>query len=178
MKHYRITIPLPPQGKGRGRAVRIGAGVRVITPAKTRNYEATVADLARAAVGDLLLEGPLGVKIWAVFPRSQELCKVYKKTGRPKHPTAWLWAHRVRIDVDNIAKTILDSLNGVAWVDDRQVADLEIHKVLTELVQTPDGWRQAAPRVEIQIVEYPPVAHYWPPAWITAAPVAMGADHG
>jgi len=33
------------------------------------------------------------------------------------------------MDVDNIAKTVLDSLNGIAWIDDRQVVTLTVSKV-------------------------------------------------
>ncbi|XZN30187.1 RusA family crossover junction endodeoxyribonuclease [Clostridium perfringens] len=35
-------------------------------------------------------------------------------------------------DVDNIAKIILDSLNGVAYKDDSQIVDLRIIKSYTE----------------------------------------------
>lgn len=31
-------------------------------------------------------------------------------------------------DIDNIAKAVLDALNGLAWVDDKQVADLYVLK--------------------------------------------------
>ncbi|WP_332834903.1 RusA family crossover junction endodeoxyribonuclease [Clostridium perfringens] len=35
-------------------------------------------------------------------------------------------------DVDNIAKIILDSLNGVAYKDDSQIVDIRIIKKYTE----------------------------------------------
>ena len=141
---------MAPKGKGRGRAVRAGKGIRVITPAKTRTYEATVVDLARAAVGELLLEGPLGVRIWCVFPRSKELAKVYK-TGEPKYSPGPIWGDRIRVDVDNLAKAILDALNNVIWVDDKQVVRLTVYKTFTALRETPEGWRQEAPRVDVTI---------------------------
>ena len=166
MKKYRISIPLPPHAKGRGRAVRFGNKTRVITPSETRNYEAIVADLASGAVGSLLLAGPLSVKIWAVFPRTKEQSRILKKTGRPKHSPDFLWATKSRQDVDNISKTILDALNGVAWLDDRQVVDLEIHKVIAEMVETADGWKSGAGRVEIQIAEYSnEIGFFEPPLW-------------
>ena len=31
-------------------------------------------------------------------------------------------------DVDNIAKAVLDALNGVIWVDDKQVVELTVKK--------------------------------------------------
>ena len=35
-------------------------------------------------------------------------------------------------DTDNIAKSILDSLNKIAYLDDKQVVDLEVHKFYNE----------------------------------------------
>ena len=35
-----------------------------------------------------------------------------------------------RVDVDNLAKFVLDSLNGIVYVDDRQVVELHVKKVL------------------------------------------------
>lgn len=41
-----------------------------------------------------------------------------------------LWRRRVRRgDVDNICKGILDSLNGLAYADDRQVVALRVRRV-------------------------------------------------
>lgn len=31
-------------------------------------------------------------------------------------------------DADNVAKIILDALNGIAYLDDKQVVDLGVHK--------------------------------------------------
>jgi crossover junction endodeoxyribonuclease RusA len=47
-------------------------------------------------------------------------------TGRYSvHIGAWFADHR-RCDIDNIAKSVLDGLNGVAWRDDSSVDRLEI----------------------------------------------------
>lgn len=47
------------------------------------------------------------------------------------------------LDADNILKVILDALNGIAWEDDKQVADIHIHKHEVK----------RGPRVEIEIFE-------------------------
>lgn len=35
-------------------------------------------------------------------------------------------------DLDNLAKTVLDALNGIAFVDDSQVVDLRLSKVYAD----------------------------------------------
>ena len=45
-------------------------------------------------------------------------------------------------DVDNILKQVNDSLNGIAYTDDRQIA--------TEIVEK---WYSDIPRIEIEIIE-------------------------
>ena len=49
----------------------------------------------------------------------------------------------VKADSDNIAKIILDSLNGLAFYDDAQVIELIVHKRYAEV-----------PKVDVQIMEY------------------------
>lgn len=39
----------------------------------------------------------------------------------------------IKPDTDNIAKSILDSLNGIAYLDDKQVTDLRIRKQYSEV---------------------------------------------
>lgn len=64
-----------------------GAGGRTLTPARTRNYEAAVGGHARAS-GVRLLGRPVRVTIECFFP------------------------DRRRRDLDNIAKAVLDGLQG------------------------------------------------------------------
>lgn len=47
----------------------------------------------------------------------------------------------VKPDLDNVSKIILDSLNKVAFDDDKSVCDLHIHK-----------WYSHEPRVEVTII--------------------------
>ena len=149
---WAFRVPLPPCGKGRGRAVRVGQSVRVVTPAKTRTYEATVADLAhRAGIGHL--EGPVRLQILAVFARPKWLAQVYKKTGLTKFPAGWLRAP-VTPDADNVAQAIMDGMRAV-WRDDKQVVRLEVGKVYAQMRQQPGGsWTQAPPCVVVRVSEY------------------------
>lgn len=41
--------------------------------------------------------------------------------------TAYLYGKR-EPDADNLAKSFLDGMNGIIWIDDRQVTDLTIRK--------------------------------------------------
>jgi len=36
------------------------------------------------------------------------------------------------MDVDNLAKSLIDGLNGIVWHDDRQVVKLSIEKVYVD----------------------------------------------
>ncbi len=86
-----------PVPKGRPRFVR----GRAITPPETRVAERRIATIARSS---------------GVRPRAghvQVMIEFYVSTG-------------VRGDIDNLAKLVLDALNGVAWVDDRQVVELDV----------------------------------------------------
>lgn len=68
--------------------------------------------------------------------------------GTPWPMDAWyrveLWVRfpdRRRRDVDNVAKAVLDSANGVLWDDDSQVVELSIRRAV-------DGDR---PRVDVVV---------------------------
>jgi len=74
----------------------------VYTPRETREYEQRVAWEAKAA-GASPIDGPVGVRIVCVA------------------------SQRNQPDLDNVAKSILDGLNGVAWDDDRQVVELHVY---------------------------------------------------
>lgn len=56
-----------------------------------------------------------------------------------------------RRDIDNVCKTVLDALNGVAWNDDSQVDEIEIRRMSPDkaapgIVVTIDERRKAAKR--------------------------------
>lgn len=57
------------------------------------------------------MEGPLRVIVWCAVKRP--------KTTKRSFPTG---------DVDNYAKAVLDSLNGVLWEDDDQITELIVRK--------------------------------------------------
>lgn len=121
-----ITIRLAgePRGKGRPRISTRHGQVRNFTPEKTRNYEAALKMAGQAVMnGSPPLEGPLAVIVIAAFavPASMSKGKRLMALSGMLHPTK-------KPDIDNIAKTF-DALNGVVWVDDKNIIRADVRKV-------------------------------------------------
>lgn len=117
-----------PRGKGRPRATTQGGFARVFTDEKTRAYEKSVGVIGRAAMkGRKPFEGPLSVSLRfrLAVPAS------YSKRVRASM-LAGETPYFGRNDVDNMAKAILDGLNGIAFADDVQVVRLWCTKVAAE----------------------------------------------
>lgn len=109
-----IHIPGDPIPKGRGRLMSSGNKRWVKTPARTELYELAVRDAALGAMGDTpALQGPLYVKIAFSLPRPASVVR--------------LWPF-VKPDLDNLAKSVLDGLNGVAFGDDAQICAMDLVK--------------------------------------------------
>lgn len=120
MGKFDFIIEGEPVGKSRPR----WSNGHVYTPRKTQEYEEKVALAYRAAGGiQFDEEDEICVVIDAYFkiPKSftggkrvAAMHKVIRPTKRP--------------DVDNVIKSILDGLNGVAYADDKQVVDVVCRK--------------------------------------------------
>ena len=128
----RLVIPGEPVAQGRPRATRQG---RVYDPETSRNYKAYVRLLASQKKGVARLSGPLSVKITAVFSIPKSKPKKFKAAALElkELPTK-------RPDVDNLAKIVCDSVNGILWDDDCQIVELSVRKIYGE-----------APRVEMEV---------------------------
>jgi Holliday junction resolvase RusA-like endonuclease len=126
-EHVVISLSGPPRGKGRGRAVSTQRGTRVFTDDKTRTYESQLrfAGLQEMA-GRAPSVHPIQVKVEARF-------QVAASWSRKKRVAALAGLIRPATtpDADNLLK-ILDALNGVVWVDDRQIVDATVHKIYSE----------------------------------------------
>lgn len=115
-----IWFEIPGQAKGKERP-RNGKGY-FYTPQNTKDYE----ELVKVCYRQKYKEPPtkeavkVGIVVWMVSAKS--LSK-RKRAELENHPPM------KKPDIDNIAKIILDGLNGVAWEDDRQVSSLEIVKL-------------------------------------------------
>ena len=60
------------------------------------------------------LDGPIGLSVLFVLPRST--AKVWKRKPMPRE-----WAPTAKADIDNLLKAIMDALNKLAWTDDRRI---------------------------------------------------------
>jgi Holliday junction resolvase RusA-like endonuclease len=119
-----FTVLGDPKGKGRPRFSRVGKFTKTYTDAKTKMYEEKIASAARLAMfPHEPLETPVGVhmEINVQIPAS------YSK----KRKQACLLGVEMpckKPDVDNVAKGILDAMNGIIYKDDVQVIRLSLRK--------------------------------------------------
>lgn len=139
MNNYiKFTVPGEPVAKGRPRFVRRGKFTSTYTPKKTADYEAKVRKYFNEfkPKNYTPIEGPVEANALCVksIPTSLSKKKKTELIGKPctKKP-----------DTDNIIKSILDPLNGIAYIDDSQVCKLSGLKIYGEV-----------PRVEIEIKPY------------------------
>lgn len=109
------------RGQGRPRLARSGHAYK---DAESRAYEQRLAQCWVEQSG-ASFDGPVKVNIsvWRHLPRS-------KPKGVTEEPDT------LKPDADNIAKAVLDALNGVAWRDDSQVVAMSVRKFPRRRVPT------------------------------------------
>lgn len=137
MKRVRFIVPGPPKGKARARTVRTRGGQAFsYTPEGTVLYENLIKTSFFQECREAFHDGePLEVHIYAFYG----IPKSVSKKKRQEMISGILWPTK-KPDIDNIAKCILDALNGVAFHDDTQVVSLHMEKHYAE-----------QPRVEVEI---------------------------
>nr|DAI75729.1 MAG TPA: Endodeoxyribonuclease RusA [Caudoviricetes sp.] len=118
-----FLIPGKPRGKERPRFN--SATKTTYTPPATVAYERTVkySYLSSTQAGERMHSGPVRVEIDAVFT-----VPTAWRVSKKKRALAGAVAPENKPDCDNIAKAILDALNGIAYKDDSQVAYLVVRK--------------------------------------------------
>lgn len=109
-------------GKDRPRMTRSG---HVYTPKATGDFEEKVRRHFRRAVhGPIVpLEGPVSVTIKAYHPIPRSAPK-FKQQAMLSGDLVPL----TKPDADNVLKLVLDALNGLAYLDDKQVTHLRYQK--------------------------------------------------
>ena len=130
----KFTVPGVPVGKGRPRFTRTG---HTYTPEKTAAYEENVRLCWKTQSGQGFAGGvALKASIIAYFP-------IPKSASKKKAAAMDGTFHTSRPDADNVAKAILDALNGYLYPDDSAVQIDRCWKFYTN----------GAPRVEVDIRE-------------------------
>ena len=126
-------IPGAPHGQARPRFSRRGFAYKL---GRDKIIESNIAALFSIAAKqaqvqvDQMHDKPIRVDIIAVFdaPASISKGKLATLTFVTKRP-----------DIDNIAKGVLDGLNGVAWKDDTQVVHMEVRKEYAHRIYVKPG---------------------------------------
>lgn len=133
-----IVIYGEPRGKQRPRFTRVADYIRTYTPKETKDYEFCIKEEYNKQCGKYFEPDiPLRAVIYAYFKIPTAFSK--KKVEMAEND---LIRPMIKCDADNIAKVILDALNGVAYYDDKFIADLRVIKKYSK-----------TPRVEFEIEE-------------------------
>ena len=143
-----FTIHGDPMGKQRPKATAIGNHARVYTPKNTIQYESKVISAYKEKYGDNVAFQEPSEEVFATIIAYFQLQKThYGKKGINQSGLDKL-SGKVNPtkapDCDNIAKIVLDGLNGLAFHDDSQVTALFVLKCYAE-----------QPRVEVCLESKP-----------------------
>ena len=132
-----FTVMGVPMVKKRPRASMRNGHAVVYTPKDTVNYENLVRYTYQSDVGERLT-GAIEMTVKAYFPIPKSISKKKREImATEKEPCL---VHR---DVDNVCKLLMDSINGIAFDDDKQIYKLTGEKYYSE-----------NPRVEVELKEY------------------------
>lgn len=140
MSEKVLVVYKEPHPKERPRVTMVAGHPKIYTPRATQEYEKEISAAWGKANGHLPYTGPVVVRIvlGMKIPKGSSKAKIKKMLDRQIRPT-------VKPDVDNCAKSILDALNGLAYVDDNQIVSLTVRKFYTD-----------TPKVLIKVAEWVP----------------------
>lgn len=119
---YEFEVPGKVIGKGRPRLNSYTGAV--YTPTRTKDYESLVEQYFLLKYPRFkALEGRIKVNIIAYFsiPKTTKKSDINEMLENNISPTK-------KPDIDNIVKSILDSMNKFAFKDDNQITKLEVEK--------------------------------------------------
>ena len=123
MKEFEFTVETTPKAKARPRFVRRGKYVQTYTPKTTLDYEKLIAEQFLLQGGTVFDYPYLAMDIVAYFP----IPKSTKKADRLLLESECVPYDR-HIDLDNLAKAVMDSVIGIAYMDDKQIVSLKVKK--------------------------------------------------
>ena len=107
------TFRVKPRAKQRPRYTRTG---HAYTPTETRQYESLISRLYK---GRTFVDCPIEVEL--IFFNDKTEMTITELDPNEEQS-------KLRGDIDNYAKAILDALNTVAYADDKQIVSLKLRK--------------------------------------------------
>lgn len=125
-----FTVLGDPTGKGRPKFTTIGGHPRAITPQKTVNYENTVRMEYESQCNGIFFDRFEALRVEIEVYKAPN-----KSTSKSKRAEMLYGSIRPgkKPDIDNIVKSILDALNGVAFEDDKQIVEISVKKLYAEM---------------------------------------------
>jgi Holliday junction resolvase RusA-like endonuclease len=127
---FSFTIPAIPIAQPRPRAVAVNGRARVFGAPKAHAvhaFKATCRMAFELSSPPNVLFGALAIEMVFVLPRP----KLPKKLGTHRLP------HAKRPDFDNLEKSVVDALTGLAWNDDAQLCDVRTMKWVAAADEVP-----------------------------------------
>lgn len=110
------------EGKAKGKDRPRFAGGHAYTAPATKEYEDRVKFEYARQCRNYRFDGAVSVEI-TVFEEPKKSCSKKEREKLIGTPAVG------KPDTDNVAKIIMDALNGVAFIDDKQVAVLKVYKI-------------------------------------------------
>jgi hypothetical protein len=125
---FRLTIDGPPKPLPRPRFFNKGIWNKV------KNDILRIKALAKSAspVAGVMFPPGTAVSVTLVFYLARPADDFVGRKRSPGNLKPWAAANQlvaIHPDIDNLAKLVLDALNGVIFADDKQVVRLELHKL-------------------------------------------------
>lgn len=124
----KLAMTIIPKPKERPRAAIIGGHARIFTPKATEAYEKEIRAAWIKQNGNVPEEYPMRARIYfgLPIPKSETKKNKVQMLARKIFPTK-------KPDLDNMAKAVLDALNGVAYKDDCQIVTMLSKKNYAEV---------------------------------------------
>ena len=124
-----FNVEITPVAKGRARYARRGNFVSTYTPKKTKDYETVIREQAILFMKE---EKPLETPVSVSIEFSMPMPKSTPKKLLEAHLNGSI-RHTKKPDLDNLAKAVLDAMNGVVFLDDSQIVKLTLSKRYSKL---------------------------------------------
>lgn len=125
MNEFCFIVSGQPIGKQRPRFALKAGRVQAYTPPKSTHYEKMVARAYKLAGGQMFPDDVavrVSIRIGLRIPSSASVKRKQAMRGGLIRPLT-------KPDTDNVIKSVLDGLNGVAYADDKQVTTVRATKV-------------------------------------------------